>query len=94
MPKLEVAVFELGKDFNCFKLGEIIWDGNTIRVDPSNDRDLQQIAAKSYWLGTVRAVKEFSPKDNPESWISNLHKRYSSQHIRVSKVTSTEVESV
>jgi hypothetical protein len=83
--ELKASVFRLGEDFNCVKVGAIIWDGEQIRAEPAGVREFQEIASRPYWISTPREVKELSPERDPEAWINNLHTRYSSQHIRVSK---------
>lgn len=93
MRELKASVFKLGEDFNCFKVGEIIWDGEQIRVEPAGVRKLREIVSRPYRISTSRGVKELSPERDPEAWINNLHTRYSSQHIRVSKATVGEKES-
>ena len=87
--ELRVSVFKLGKDFDYFRLGEIAWDGERILVEPAEDRDLQQIARKSYWVANTTGIKRLSPKDDPVAWISSLHKWYSTYLFRVGKVRST-----
>ena len=87
MRELKASVFRLGEDFNCVKVGEIIWDGKEIRVDRDNP-ELRRIAAEPYWLGTPDKVEEFNPKDNPEAWILNLHRRYPSPSIRAIQASS------
>ena len=67
------------------KVGAIIWDGEQIRAEPAGVREFQEIASRPYWISMPREVKELSPERDPEAWINNLHTRYSSQHIRVSK---------
>ena len=85
MRELKASVFRWSDDFNYVKVGEIIWDGEQIRVEPAGVRELQEIASRPYWTSTSREVKELSPGRDPEAWTNNLHTRYSSQHIKVSK---------
>jgi hypothetical protein len=44
MGELRVSVFRLGDDCDCFKVGEIIWDGKRVRVEPPGIRELEEIA--------------------------------------------------
>jgi len=52
--ELKASVFKLGEDFHCFKVGEIIWDGEQIRVEPAGVRELQEIASRPYWTKYVK----------------------------------------
>jgi hypothetical protein len=88
--ELRASVFKLGRDFNYSKLGEIIWNRGIIQVDPAEDRDLQQIAGRSYWLANRTGIKKLSPKEDAVAWISNLHKWYSGGLIRIGKVRPTQ----
>ena len=87
MKRLKASVFKLGKNLNCAKVGEIIWNGKEIVVEPSGVRELKNIAGRSYWIETSRGPKKISPDKNPRTWIENLHKRYSSERLRVSKAS-------
>jgi hypothetical protein len=50
MRELKASVFRLDEDFSCFKVGEIIWNGEKIPVEPVGIRDLQEIASRPYWI--------------------------------------------
>jgi hypothetical protein len=89
MVMLKATICKLSEDFDYEKLGEVIWDGEEIRVDRDNP-ELSRIASEAYWLGTPDQVEEFNPKDDPEAWIRNLHRRYPSPSIRVIQAVSTK----
>jgi len=48
----KLSVFRLDEDFNSFRVGEIIWDGEQIRVEPEGVRELQEIASRPYRIST------------------------------------------
>ena len=48
MREMKASVFRSDGDFNCFRVGEIIWDGEQILVQPAGVRELQEIASRSY----------------------------------------------
>jgi hypothetical protein len=83
------TICKLSEDFDYEKLGEVIWDRKEIRVDRENP-ELSRIAAEPSWLRTPDKVEEFNPKDDPEAWILNLHRRYPSPSIRVIQAVSTK----
>jgi hypothetical protein len=77
MGMFRATICKLSEDFDYEKLGEVIWDRKEIRVDRENP-ELSRIAAEPSWLRTPDKVEEFNPKDDPEAWILNLHRRYPS----------------
>jgi hypothetical protein len=89
MVMLRATICKLSEDFDYEKPGEVIWDGKEIRVD-RDISELHRIAAEPCWLGTPDKVEEFNPKDDPEAWILNLHRRYPSPGIRAIQASSTK----
>ena len=59
MRELKASVFRLDEDFNCFKVGEIICDGEKIRVEPAGVRELQEIASRPYWISSGHPQRRF-----------------------------------
>ena len=86
---LKTTIFKLSEDFGYELLGEIIWDGKEIRVNPDDDPQLSRIAAQPYWLSTPDKVEEFDPNRYAEAWILNLHQHYPSPKVRAGQTRSS-----
>jgi hypothetical protein len=58
---LSATIYRRSKAVLYETLGEVIWNGREIPVDPDDDPDLNRLAVQPYWLSTSEdTVEEFN----------------------------------
>ena len=79
---MKVEVYSIKNDKN-YNEGTINWDGNYFFVDPMDSPLLKNILASK--VPDIKTEQLVTAKSNPEAFLQNLHLKYRSAYLRVSK---------